>query len=83
MSTAHEQIRNACRVEEIRFNGNAAKTIAEAANNLKPDIIIMGAERKSAVLGEFFSSTTSSVMQSAVGPLLIIPKRETKNQVIS
>lgn len=70
-----ERIKNACSVEEIQFNGNAARTIAEASNNLKPDLIIMGAERKSAVLGEFFSSTTSSVMQLALGPLLVVPKK--------
>jgi nucleotide-binding universal stress UspA family protein len=71
-----EQIRNSCNIEEIKLSGNAAKTIAEASNNLKPDVLIMGAERKSAVLGEFFSSTTSSVMQLALGPLLIVPKKE-------
>jgi nucleotide-binding universal stress UspA family protein len=71
-----EQIKDSCNVEEIKLDGNAAKTIAEASNNLKPDVLIMGAERKSAVLGEFFSSTTSSVMQLAIGPLLIVPKKE-------
>ncbi len=70
-----EQIKKTCNVEEIRFNGNAAKTIAEASHNLKPDLIVMGAERKSAVLGEFFSSTTSSVMQLAIGPLLVVPRK--------
>jgi nucleotide-binding universal stress UspA family protein len=75
------QTKNSCNVEEIKLDGNAAKTIAEASNNLKPDVLIMGAERKSAVLGEFFSSTTSSVMQLAVGPLLIVPKKELNNQV--
>jgi nucleotide-binding universal stress UspA family protein len=73
-----EQIKSSCNVEEIKFNGNAAKTIAEASNSLKPDLLIMGAEHKSAVMGEFFSSTTSSVMQLAVGPLLIVPKKEIK-----
>ena len=74
-----EQIRKACRVEEINLHGSAARTIAEVSNDLKPDLIVMGAERKPGVLGEFFSSTTSSVMQLAIGPLLIVPKRETNN----
>jgi nucleotide-binding universal stress UspA family protein len=74
-----EQIKNTCSVEEIQSHGNAAKTIAEASNNLKPDLIVMGAERKSAVLGDFFSSTTSSVMQLAIEPLLVVPRKEVKD----
>jgi nucleotide-binding universal stress UspA family protein len=68
-----EQIQKTCRVEEIRFQGNAARTIAEASNDLKPDLIVMGAERKKSRLGEIFSSTTTAVMQIAVGPLLVVP----------
>ena len=41
-----EQIQKTCRVEEIKFHGNAARTIAEASNDLKPDLIVMGAERR-------------------------------------
>ena len=74
-----EPIKTDCNVEEVNLDGNAAKTIAEASVSLKPDLIVMGAERKSAVMGEFFSSTTSSVMQLAVGPLLVVPKKETYN----
>jgi nucleotide-binding universal stress UspA family protein len=74
-----EPIKNSCHVEEIKLNGNAAKTIAEASNSLKPDLIIMGAERKSAVMGEFFSTTTSSVMQLAVGPLMVVPRKDIEN----
>jgi nucleotide-binding universal stress UspA family protein len=73
-----DRIKNSCNVEEIKLNGNAAKTIAEASKKLEPDLLVMGGEQKSAVLGEFFSSTTSSVMQLAVGPLLIVPMKETK-----
>ena len=69
-----EQIQKTCRVEEIRFHGNAARTIAEASNDLKPDLIVMGAERKKSILGEMFSSTTMGVMQIAVGPLLAVPR---------
>ena len=69
-----EQIQKTCRVEEIRFHGHAARTIADASNDLKPDLIVMGAERKKSKLGEMLSSTTTGVMQVAVGPLLIIPR---------
>ncbi len=69
-----EQIQKMCRVEEIKFHGNAARTIAEASNDLKTDLIVMGAERKRARLGEMFSSTTTGVMQIAVGPLLVVPR---------
>ncbi len=72
-----EPTKNSCNIEEISLSGNAAKTIAEAANNLKPDLIVMGAERKSAIMGEFFSTTTSSVMQLAVEPLMVVPRKET------
>ncbi len=69
-----EQIQKTCRVEEIKFHGNAARTIAEASNDLQPDLIVMGAERKKSRLGEMFSSTTTGVMQIAVGPLLVVPR---------
>jgi nucleotide-binding universal stress UspA family protein len=69
-----EQITKTCRVEEIRFHGSAAKTIAEASNDLKTDLIVMGAERKASRLGEIFSSTTTGVMQLAIGALLVVPR---------
>jgi nucleotide-binding universal stress UspA family protein len=40
----------------------------------RPDLIVMGAERKGSKLGDSFSSTTTGVMQIAVGPLLLVPK---------
>jgi nucleotide-binding universal stress UspA family protein len=69
-----EQIKKTCKVKEINFHGNAAKTIAEASNDLKPDLLVIGAERKASILGEFFSSTTAGVMQLAIGPLLVVPR---------
>jgi nucleotide-binding universal stress UspA family protein len=69
-----EQIQKTCSVKEISFHGNAAKTIAEASNDLKSDLLVMGAERKASKFGEFFSSTTTGVMQLAIGPLLVIPR---------
>jgi nucleotide-binding universal stress UspA family protein len=69
-----DDIRNSCKVAEVRIQGNAARTIADASAKLSPDLIVMGAERKSTLLGEFFSSTTASVMQLAARPLLVVPK---------
>jgi nucleotide-binding universal stress UspA family protein len=69
-----EQIKKTCKVSEINFHGNAAKTIAEAFNDLKPDLLVIGAERKASILGEFFSSTTSGLMQLALSPFLVVPK---------
>jgi nucleotide-binding universal stress UspA family protein len=69
-----EQIKKTCRVEEIKFHGSAARTIAEASNDLNSDLIVMGAERKASRLGEIFSSTTTGVMQLAIGPLLVVPR---------
>jgi nucleotide-binding universal stress UspA family protein len=69
-----EQIKRTCRVEEIKFHGSAARTIAEASNDFKTDLIVMGAERKASRLGEIFSSTTAGIMQLAIGPLLVVPR---------
>jgi nucleotide-binding universal stress UspA family protein len=69
-----EQIKKTCKVKELSIHGNSAKAIAEASNDLKPDLLVIGAERKASILGEFFSSTTTGVMQLAIGPLLVVPK---------
>jgi hypothetical protein len=42
--------------------------------DLKPDLIVMGAERKKSKLGERFSSTTAGIMQIAARPLLVVPR---------
>jgi nucleotide-binding universal stress UspA family protein len=72
-----DPIRNTCSVQELKLHGNAAKTIMDAYSRMKPDLMILGAERKPGVLGEFFSSTTTSIMQLAAGPLMIVPRRYT------
>jgi nucleotide-binding universal stress UspA family protein len=53
---------------------NPLDAILDQSQNNLSDLIIMGAERKKSNLGEIFSSTTTGVMQLAVGPLLLIPK---------
>jgi len=69
-----DQLRQHCDVEEVVVQGSAAKTILEAARNRKPDLIVIGAERKVSHFGGFFSSTTERVMQWAEAPLLVVPK---------
>jgi nucleotide-binding universal stress UspA family protein len=70
-----EPIRKRCKVEEVLIGGEAAKGILEAVQRVKPDLIIMGAEQKSTMIGELFSSTTERVMQLAGAPLLVVPTR--------
>lgn len=69
-----EAVRARCHIEELTFHGDAAGAILTAAQELKPNVIVMGAERKTAALGHIFSSTTERVMQRADAPLLVIPK---------
>ncbi len=69
-----EPIRKRCNVDEVLIGGEAVKSILEASRNIKPDLIVMGAEQKPGVIGELFSSTTQRVMQSAEAPLLIVPR---------
>ena len=69
-----EAVRTRCKIEELTFHGSAAGSILTAADELRPDIIVMGAERKTAVLGGLFSSTTERVMQWANVPLLVVPR---------
>jgi len=69
-----ESIRKRCKVEEVLIGGEAAKSILEAAQRIKPGLIVMGAEQKSTIIGELFSSTTERVMQLADAPLLVVPK---------
>ncbi len=69
-----EPVRRRCRVEEVLIGGDAAKSILEAAGKVEPDLIVMGAEQKPAIMGELFSSTTERVMQAASAPLLIVPR---------
>jgi nucleotide-binding universal stress UspA family protein len=70
-------IRNHCTVREVILHGTAGKTIVGATAELRPDLIVMGAEHKSALLGRFFSTTTETVMQWAGVPLLVVPKTAT------
>ncbi len=73
-SLVPEEVRRQCHVEEFSYPGDAAKVILNAADKLKPDLIVMGAEKKTSMFGELFSSTTERVMQWAEAPLLVVPK---------
>ena len=63
-----EEVRGRCRLEELTYHGDAASAILTAAREIKPDVIVMGAERKPSVFGELFSSTTDRVMQWGEAP---------------
>lgn len=69
-----EDVRRSCTVEEKILQGNAAKTILESIQTLQPDLVVMGADRKPSLFGEFFSSTTQRVMQSTPLPILVVPR---------
>lgn len=69
-----EEMRARCSIEEVRQSGEAAQVILAAAGQIKPGLIVMGAQKKLSVLGELFSSTTERVMQWAGSPLLVVPK---------
>jgi len=68
------EVRERCRIEELTYPGDAAKAILSAATEFKPDLIVMGAQRKSSLFGELLSSTTERVMQWGEAPLLVVPK---------
>ena len=69
-----DEIRQICTLEESVIHGDAANTILEAAQVQKPDLIVMGADRKPSFLGELFSSTTQKVMQASPAPILVVPR---------
>ncbi len=69
-----EEVRVRCRIEELTFHGDAAGAILTAAHELRPDVIVMGAERKPSVFGDLFSSTTERIMQWGEAPLMVVPR---------
>ncbi len=73
-SLVPEEVRVRCRVEELIFHGDAAGAILTAVREIRPDVIVMGAERKPSVFGELFSSTTERVMQWGQAPLLVVQR---------
>ncbi len=54
--------------------GAASRSAAKSSGDLRADLIVMGAERKTSEPGEIFSSTTTGVMQLAIVPLLVVPR---------
>jgi nucleotide-binding universal stress UspA family protein len=72
-SLAPDDVRARCEVEELTFHGDAPGAILAAARDIRPDLIVMGGEKKSSLFGSLFSSTTERVMQWADAPLLVVP----------
>lgn len=68
-----DSVRSQCTVEEVTQQGDAAASIIKASQELKPDLIVMGAERKHSAFGQLFSSTTEKILQWAAMPLLVVP----------
>jgi nucleotide-binding universal stress UspA family protein len=73
-----EAVRGRCTLEELIYQGDAAGSILRAAQEIKPDLIIMGAERRPSMFGKLFSGTTEQIMQGGEVPLLIVPRPETQ-----
>ncbi len=73
-SLVPDDVRARCRIEELTYHGNAAGAILTAAHEIKPDVIVMGAERKPSAFGQLFSSTTDRIMQWGEAPLLVVPR---------
>ncbi len=73
-SLVADEVRRRCRIEELTYPGDAAAVILKTVNEIKPDLIVMGAEKRVSAFGELFSSTTERVMQWADAPLLVVPK---------
>ena len=68
-----DDMKGKCETEEVRLHGSAAATILAEVQEHNPDLVVMGAERKSGALGGLFTSTTEIVTQRAESPLLVVP----------
>ena len=71
-----EEIRKRCRIEESLARGDAAENILRVAQEVRPDIIVMGGRRWVMLFGELFSTTTEKVMRAAAASLLVVPMKD-------
>jgi nucleotide-binding universal stress UspA family protein len=71
-----EEIRNRCRIEESLARGDAAENILRLAQEIRPDVIVMGGRRRVMLFGELFSTTTDKVMRAAATSLLVVPMKD-------
>ncbi len=70
---ARDQLHNInCKLEELTLVGNPAERIAEVADKMKVDLIVMGSHGKSALRTMVFGSVTEGVMSRTKTPLLLI-----------
>jgi len=74
LQAACDRARAQSEIEELIVQGEPAKAILEAVRQRSPGLVIMGAERRTTTLGEFFSSTTERVMRQAGAPFLVVPR---------
>ena len=56
--------------------GDAAENILRVAQEVRPDIIVMGGRRWVMLFGELFSTTTEKVMRAAATSLLVVPMKD-------
>ena len=59
-----------------RALGHRADTIAAAVARSRPDMIVMGSRRRSALKGALFGSMTHAVLESSSEPLLVLGSRK-------
>lgn len=61
-----------CKIEEITLAGNPADRIAEVAEKMNVDLIVMGSHGKSALRTMVFGSVTEGVMSRTKKPVLLV-----------
>lgn len=61
-----------CKVEEITLVGNPAERIAEVADKMAVDLIVMGSHGRSALRTMIFGSVTEGVMSRTKKPILLV-----------
>lgn len=54
--------------------GEPAEVILREARERRPDLLVLGAQRRATVLGTFFSGAAERVLRAAEVPVLIVPK---------
>lgn len=61
-----------CKVEEITLVGNPAERIAEVADKMDVDLIVMGSHGRSALRTMIFGSVTEGVISRTKKPILLV-----------
>jgi nucleotide-binding universal stress UspA family protein len=70
-----EEVRAACRVEEVLVPGRAARQIVRLARARGADLVVMGAHAARPLQVTLFGSTAARVVREAPCPVLTVPPR--------